>query len=71
MRAVLDAHWRADAPLNYRPLNPAAIILSKQLPLFLAELHSLDQPRGGASDIFGLYSRVGALLQIWDELCPG
>ncbi|ORY25540.1 hypothetical protein BCR39DRAFT_543937 [Naematelia encephala] len=53
------------------PLNPAAIILSRQLPLFCAELQMLDKPRGSASDIFGLYEVTGRLLELWEELCPG
>ena len=52
-------------------LNPAAIILSKQLPLFCAELQTLSRPRTPASDIFTLYEATGRLLDAWDELCPG
>nr|XP_018258943.1 cytoplasmic protein [Kwoniella dejecticola CBS 10117]OBR81101.1 cytoplasmic protein [Kwoniella dejecticola CBS 10117] len=51
-------------------LNPAAIILSRQLPLFLAELQVIDKPRGVASDIFTLYETTGKLLDLWDDLCP-
>ncbi|WVQ81673.1 hypothetical protein IAT38_003798 [Cryptococcus sp. DSM 104549] len=51
-------------------LNPASVILSRQLPLFLAELQILDKPRGAASDIFTLYETTGKLLDLWDELCP-
>lgn len=54
-----------------RKLNPAAILLSKQLPLFLAELQALDQPRGSAANIFPLYEITGKLLQQWEALCPG
>ena len=52
-------------------LNPAGIILSKQLPLFLAELPGLDRPRVAASDVFPLYESTGRLLSHWDDLCPG
>ncbi|WWC91481.1 uncharacterized protein L201_006427 [Kwoniella dendrophila CBS 6074] len=51
-------------------LNPAAIILSRQLPLFLAELQIIDKPRGVASDVFTLYETTGKLLDLWDDLCP-
>nr|XP_019009601.1 cytoplasmic protein [Kwoniella pini CBS 10737]OCF48382.1 cytoplasmic protein [Kwoniella pini CBS 10737] len=51
-------------------LNPAAIIISRQLPLFLAELQVIDKPRGVASDIFSLYETTGKLLDLWDDLCP-
>lgn len=55
-----------------RALNPAAIILSRQLPLYLAELQVLDKPRhGAAADVFGLYEMTGRLLSLWEELCPG
>lgn len=47
-------------------------MLSKQLPLFLAELYALDKPTGNDSnEIFGLYETTGRLLELWDELCPG
>ncbi|WRT68812.1 uncharacterized protein IL334_005792 [Kwoniella shivajii] len=52
-------------------LNPAAIIISRQLPLFLAELQIIDKPRGVASDVFSLYETTGKLLDLWDDLCPG
>ncbi|KAK8843517.1 hypothetical protein IAR55_007177 [Kwoniella newhampshirensis] len=51
-------------------LNPAAIIISRQLPLFLAELQVLDKPRGAASDVFTLYETTGKLLDYWEDLCP-
>ncbi|WVR09258.1 hypothetical protein IAU60_006323 [Kwoniella sp. DSM 27419] len=51
-------------------LNPAAIVISRQLPLFLAELQVIDRPRGAASDIFTLYETTGKLLDLWEELCP-
>ncbi|OCF44431.1 cytoplasmic protein [Kwoniella heveanensis CBS 569] len=51
-------------------LNPASIVLSRQLPLFLAELQVIDKPRGAASDIFTLYETTGKLLDLWDDLCP-
>ncbi|WVQ64082.1 uncharacterized protein L199_002241 [Kwoniella botswanensis] len=51
-------------------LNPSAIIISRQLPLFLAELQVIDKPRGVASDIFSLYETTGKLLDLWDDLCP-
>lgn len=58
--------------LIYRPLDPAGIVLSKQLPLFLAELYALDKPTGnGSAEIFGLYETTGRLLSLWEELCPG
>ncbi|WVW79162.1 hypothetical protein I302_101128 [Kwoniella bestiolae CBS 10118] len=53
-----------------RTLNPSAIIISRQLPLFLAELQVIDKPRGVASDIFSLYDTTGKLLDLWDDLCP-
>ncbi|ODO07655.1 cytoplasmic protein [Cryptococcus wingfieldii CBS 7118] len=51
-------------------LNPAAIILSRQLPLFLAELQALSHPSpsGQASDIFPLYETTGKLLELWEDL---
>ena len=54
-------------------LFPPAVILSKQLPLFLAELQFLDQPSSGtkADVIFGLYERTARLIHLWEELCPG
>jgi len=56
---------------NPRPVNPAAVVLSKQLPLFLAELYALDKPTGSDSgEIFTLYESTGRLLDMWEELCP-
>ncbi|ADV25829.1 cytoplasmic protein [Cryptococcus gattii E566] len=49
-------------------LDPASIIIKCQLPLFLAEIHSLEKPRGSASDIFTLYEITGKLLDLWDDL---
>lgn len=49
-------------------LDPACIIIKCQLPLFLAEIHSLEKPRGSASDIFTLYEITGKLLDLWDDL---
>jgi len=40
------------------------------LPLFCAELQTLDRPREAASDIFPLYETTGRLLEMWDDLCP-
>lgn len=56
-----------------RRLNPPQLILSKQLPLFLAELQFLDRPSSGtkADVIFGLYERTARLIHLWEELCPG
>jgi hypothetical protein len=56
-----------------RRLYPPTVILSKQLPLFLAELQVLDQPSSGtkADVIFGLYERTARLIHLWEELCPG
>ncbi|KAL7418776.1 hypothetical protein Q5752_006459 [Cryptotrichosporon argae] len=51
--------------------NPAAIILSKQLPLFLAELQVLDRVTGAASDVFHLYEVTARLVGMWEEMCPG
>jgi hypothetical protein len=53
-------------------MDPPAVIVSKQLPLFLAEMQVLEQPRAGskAEDIFGLYERTSRLTKIWEELCP-
>ena len=47
------------------------MVLSKQLPLFCAELQVLSRPRIPASDVFGLYEVTGRLLVMWDELCHG
>jgi hypothetical protein len=52
------------------PLDPAGIIASKQLPLFLAELQVLETAVG-AADIFGLFEVTHRLLQAWERLCPG
>lgn len=53
-------------------LNPPAIILSRQLPLFLAELQAFDQPQPGrkADVIFGLYEKTARLLSLWEDVCP-
>ncbi|KAJ9107899.1 hypothetical protein QFC19_002642 [Naganishia cerealis] len=53
-------------------LNPPNIILSKQLPLFLAELQAFDQPQPGrkADVIFGLYEKTARLLSLWEDVCP-
>ncbi len=55
-----------------RRLDPPAVILSKQLPLYLAEMQVLEQPQAGskADDIFGLYDRTSKLVRIWEELLP-
>jgi hypothetical protein len=60
-------------PPRHSRLFPPAVILSKQLPLFLAELQFLDQPSSGtkADVIFGLYERTARLIHLWEELCPG
>lgn len=50
-------------------LDPASIIINRQLPLFLAEIHILQKPRVSASDIFTLYETTGKLLDLWDDLC--
>ncbi|BEI83764.1 hypothetical protein CcaverHIS002_0403680 [Cutaneotrichosporon cavernicola] len=52
------------------PLDPAAIIASKQLPLFLAEMQVLETAVGLA-DIFVLFDATHRLLQAWERLCPG
>ncbi|KAL1411961.1 hypothetical protein Q8F55_002954 [Vanrija albida] len=51
--------------------NPAGLILSKQLPLFLAELQVLETAGRAASDVFVLYEVTDRLLRLWDDLCPG
>lgn len=53
-------------------LNPPAIILSRQLPLFLAELQAFDQPQPGrkAEVIFGLYEKTARLFSLWEDVCP-
>jgi hypothetical protein len=67
MFAAVSAIYTADS----RPVNPAAVVLSKQLPLFLAELYALDKPTGSDSgEIFTLYESTGRLLDMWEELCP-
>lgn len=53
------------------PINPAGIIISKQLPLLLAELQVLERAGGEASDVFALYEVTSRLLSIWERLCPG
>lgn len=52
------------------PLNPAGLVISKQLPLFLAELQVLETAGGGASDVFVLYEVMARLLSTWERLCP-
>jgi hypothetical protein len=60
------------AVLMTSAFNPAAIVLSKQLPLFFAELQMLDTAVGVGSDrVFGLYEITGRLGVMWEELCPG
>jgi hypothetical protein len=61
---------RASQLTRHRHFNPAAIVLSRQLPLFCAELQSLAQPSGSA-DMFSLYEVTGRLTEMWDEMCPG
>ncbi len=61
--------FRADR--GFSRLNPAAIILSKQLPLFCAELQIISRPRSPASDVFTLYEVTGRILEAWEDLCPG
>lgn len=53
--------------------DPAAVILSKQLPLYLAELQVLEQPKqaGNANDIFSLYERTARLVGLFEDACPG
>jgi hypothetical protein len=52
--------------------DPAAVILSKQLPLYLAELQVLERPKtsGHANDIFSLYERTAKLVGLFEDLCP-
>lgn len=50
--------------------NPAAIIMSRQLPLFLAELQVLEGANGASSDVFSLYEVTSRVLALRDELCP-
>ncbi|KLT40639.1 hypothetical protein CC85DRAFT_303946 [Cutaneotrichosporon oleaginosum] len=52
------------------PIDPAAIIASKQLPLFLAELQVFETAVG-AADVFGVFEATHHLLQAWERLCPG
>jgi hypothetical protein len=54
-----------------RDLDPAAIILHKQLPLFLAEIQVLETASSAASDVFHLYEVTARLLALWDRLLPG
>jgi hypothetical protein len=57
--------------LTIRIFNPAAIVLSKQLPLFFAELQMLEGGAGAGSDkVFGLYEVTGRLGAMWNDLCP-
>ena len=58
---------RADSS---RHLNPATVILGKQLPLFCAELQTLDKPQT-ASEMFALYDSVSRLVDMWQDLCTG
>ncbi|ORX38986.1 hypothetical protein BD324DRAFT_618118 [Kockovaella imperatae] len=51
-------------------LDPASIILAKQLPLFCAELQSLDKP-SSSSEVFSLYDTVARLVDMWEDQCPG
>lgn len=54
-------------------LSPTATILSKQLPLFLAELHVLEGPDTNkirAESVFGLYEKTARLLSLWQDFCP-
>lgn len=54
-------------------LSPTATILSKQLPLFLAELHVLEGPETNsirAESVFGLYEKTARLLSLWEDFCP-
>lgn len=53
-------------------LNPTGTILSKQLPLFLAELQILEEPQEGiqAETVFGVYERTARLLSLWEDFCP-
>lgn len=61
--------WKRDM-LEGR-LDPPAIILSKQLPLYLAELQQFDQPAPGtkADAIFGVYERTARLLSLSEDYC--
>jgi len=52
-------------------LDPASIIIRKQLPLFLAEIQVLETSNGAASDVFHLYEVTSRLLALWERLCPG
>lgn len=62
----VEKAWPANTPIN-----PAGVIISKQLPLFLAELQVLETAGGAASDVFALYEITSKLLSAWDRLCPG
>jgi hypothetical protein len=54
-----------------RYFDPASVILSRQLPLFFAEIQVLDQPsKSRKSNVFGLYEVTGRLVDTWEELCP-
>lgn len=52
-------------------LNPAAIVIQKQLPLFLAEVQVLETANGAGADVFTLYETTARLLALWERLCPG
>lgn len=54
-----------------KSLDPAAIIIHKQLPLFLAEIQVLETATSASSDVFVLYEVTARLLALWDKLCPG
>lgn len=57
--------------IDVRLFNPASIVLSKQLPLFFAELQMLDAGSGvGTDSVFGLYEVAGRLSAIWMDICP-
>lgn len=67
----MDSGIERRSSTDVRPVNPAAVVLSKQLPLFLAELYAVDKPTGSDSgEIFTLYETTGRLLDMWEELCP-
>jgi hypothetical protein len=62
----------SEVTLSMCRLDPPAIILSRQLPLFLAELQAFDQPQQGrkAEVIFGLYEKTARLFSLWDDVLP-
>ncbi|GMK58894.1 hypothetical protein CspeluHIS016_0603360 [Cutaneotrichosporon spelunceum] len=63
--ADVEKAWPRSAPLN-----PAAIIASRQIPLFLVELQ-IFETAVGVADIFALFNATHRLLQTWERLCPG